>query len=125
MRLNRTIQRQNAVTQRQSSWLARWAEDFLKTASTFDESVTSFYMLWYLNHVKSVNNLTGAVEEQRSLHLESLQPVMDLQRSLWELSKYASFAPITGSNLEKAANALSDEVSGWLRNKGGDVQVHR
>ncbi len=36
--INKTIQRQNAMVQRKSSWLEKWADDFLKAASAFNES---------------------------------------------------------------------------------------
>ena len=39
--INKTIQKQNA-TANQSSWLAKWAEDFLKVSSEFDDAATSF-----------------------------------------------------------------------------------
>jgi hypothetical protein len=42
--INRSIQRQNAIAQRQSSWLTKWADDFLKTATVFNDSATSFML---------------------------------------------------------------------------------
>lgn len=123
--INRAIQRQNAATQRQSSWLVKWADDFLKAASGFNDSATSFLMVYFLDHVKSINEIPGAIDEQKKLHLDVLPHFFDLNRWQWELTKYAGFTPDTGQGLEKAADALVDEASSWLKNKGGDVQAFR
>jgi len=123
--INRAIQRQNAIAQRQSSWLVKWADEFLMTASQFNDSATSFIMVWVLNHVKSTNDLPGAIEEQKRLHLDCLPHWLNLQRGLWDLSKFASFAPDAGEGLRNAAEALDEEVSIWMKNKGGNVQTFR
>ncbi len=57
--INKTIQKQNATAQRQSSWLAKWAEDFLKVSSEFDDAATSFVLVWWSSHLKTLNKLPG------------------------------------------------------------------
>jgi hypothetical protein len=123
--INRTIQKQNALTQRQSSWMARWADDFLATAGKFNDSATSFLITWWTNYLKTLNNMPGAVEEQRNLHVEVLPHWLALERYAWEMEKYAAFAPKCGKYVENAASALTDESSSWLKNKGGNIQSFR
>jgi hypothetical protein len=120
--INKTIQRQNAIVQRRSAWLGKWAEDFLHEAASFDNAATSFIMVWWVNHLKSVNNLPEAEEEQKRIHLDVLPHWLALERAGWEMTKYAAFGPKTGKGLEGASQALLDEASGWLANKGGNVQ---
>lgn len=121
--LNRTIQKQNAITQRQSSWLTKWADDFLKTASEFNESATSFIMHYYSIHVKATNNFS---EEEMKLSSNEILPLeLALERVRWEISKFAGFAPLNGKRLEEASEALLQETLSWMRNRGGNVQEFR
>jgi hypothetical protein len=83
------------------------------------------FMTWWMNYVKSINDLPGAADEQKTLHLDLLPYWRDLQRGIWEMPKYAGFAPDAGKGLVDAAEALADEASSWLKNKGGNVQTFR
>lgn len=123
--INRAIQRQNAIAQRQSSWLTKWADEFLGTAAKFDDSATGFLMIYWLSHAKSINEMPEAAEEQKTIHLDCIQQWSNLQRALWELTKYTSFAPHSGRALKVAAEAVDTELGNWMRNKGGDVQTFR
>jgi hypothetical protein len=116
--INRSIQRQNAIAQRQSSWLTKWADDFLKSASGFNESVTSFIMACY----KTSDSLPGADNAMKQLHREVALIFLEIQRWDWEIQKYAAFAPKNGKDLQEAATALTDEIRSWSENKGGNVQ---
>ncbi len=121
--LNRTIQNQNAVAQRQSSWHTKWADDFLKTASEFNESATSFIMLYYSLRVKADNNFP---EEELKLSSSEILPLeLALERVRWEISKFAGFAPLNGKRLEEASEALLQEALSWMKNRGGNVQEFR
>ena len=117
--INGSIQRQNAIAQRQSSWLVRWADDFFVAASNFNASATKFLMLFYKEH----HNLPG--KELARLDLDIPTIWMDLQRWNWEMKKYADFARITGKGFEQSAEALCDEVSRWTQKKGGNVDEFR
>lgn len=123
--INKTIQRQNAITQRQSSWLAKWADDFLTAASGFNDSATSFLMVWWSNNLKTINNMPSAEYEQRNLHVAYLPHWLALERWNWEMAKFAAFAPSTGNDLQTAADAINSECSSWAANKGGNVQSFR
>jgi hypothetical protein len=74
--INGTIQRQNAIAQRQSSWFTKWADDFLKTANSFNDSATSFMLLYAASEWKVNNNLQRAVEEQKLLSNEILPLIL-------------------------------------------------
>jgi O-succinylbenzoate synthase len=63
-----------------------------------------------------------AIDEQKRIHLDCMTHWFDLERWSWEISKYAGFARNTGEGLEEARDVLLDEVSSWLKNKGGNVQ---
>ncbi len=123
--INRSIQRQNAIAQRKSSWLTKWADDFLKTESGFNDSATSFVLLYSSSEWKVRNNLPGAIEEQKTLHLDVVPLALALQRGRWEISKYAGFAPVSGKGLEDATQALFDEANSWMRNTGGNMDAFR
>jgi len=123
--INRSIQRQNAITQRQSSWLTKWADDFLKIADGFNDSATSFILLYYSSSMKVSNNMPGAVEEQKLLVNEILPLALALNRGCLEMYKFAGFAPISGKGLVEAAESLYEEANSWMQNKGGNVQRSR
>jgi hypothetical protein len=123
--INRSIQRQNAIAQRQSSWLTKWADDFLKTATVFNDSATSFMLLYAASEWKVNCNLHRAVEEQALLPNDILPLILALNRGCMEMSKFADFAPLSGRSLEKAAEAILDEANSWMQNKGGNPQVLR
>ena len=123
--INKSIQRQNAITQRQSSWLTKWADDFLKVADNFNESATNFILLYYSSALKVSNNIPGAVEEQKLLINEILPLALALNRGCLEMAKFADFAPVNGKSLEEAASSLYAEVNSWMNNKGGNVQNFR
>jgi hypothetical protein len=121
LRINSTIQRQNAIAQRRSSWLEKWADDFLKTSSAFNDSATNFIMLYVSIQWKTTNNLPGVVDEQKLFHLNVIPLALALNRGQWEMSKYAGFARVSGKSLEEAAKALFDEANNWISNKGGNI----
>jgi hypothetical protein len=121
--INRTIQRQNAIAQRQSSWHDKWADDFLKTVTAFNDSATSFILLYYSSVLKVTNDFPGAVDEQKLLRNEILPLAIALNRGRLEISKFASFAPISGKGLDEAAESLYAEANNWMKNHGGDVQA--
>lgn len=123
--INGTIQRQNAISQRQSSWLTKWADGFLKTASDFNDSATNFLMLYVSIKWKAENNLPGTAEEQKSFHLDVMPLALALLRGRWEMSKYMGFAQVNGRNLEDAAQALFDEANSWISSKGGNIEAFR
>ena len=120
--INRSIQRQNAIAERQSSWLTKWADDFLKTASGFNDTATTFFMLFLSTQWKAENNLHGSSEEQKSMQTEVVTLMLALQRWRWDMPKYSAFAPSSGEALEKAAQSFFDEANSWIKNKGGGVE---
>jgi hypothetical protein len=118
-KINRTIQRQNATAQRESSWLVNWAEDFLKVAADFNGAATSFLMLyWELHHSLPSSNVESANDD-------SVLHYRDLVRGEWHIVKYVDFAPENGTRLEEATRALVEEVRSWSINKGGSVPIFR
>lgn len=116
--INRSIQRQNATAQRQSSWLTKWADDFQKDALGFDNSATSFIMAYH----KTCDSLPGADEVTKQLHPESALIFQEIQRWNWEMQKYAAIAIKNGKGLHEASEALSEEVRSWSKNMGGNPQ---
>jgi hypothetical protein len=116
--INKTIQRQNAIVQRQSSWLTKWADDFLKAAAGLDNSATSFIMAWY----KTNDKLPASDEAKKGLQSEIVKHYLELQRAVWEIQKYAAFAPKNGKGLREAADALTDEFKSWSENKDRNIQ---
>jgi hypothetical protein len=125
IRVNRTIQRQNAIAERQSSWLTKWADDFLKTANGFNDSATSFMLSYAASEWKVNNSIPGAAEEQKSLYKEIGPLILALNRGCLEMSKFAGFAPINGKGLEDAFQAVLDEANCWMQNSGGNPQLLR
>lgn len=123
--INRSIQRQNAIAQRQSSWLTKWSDDFLKTATAFNDTATSSMLVYAFTEWKETNELPGYIEEQR-LFPNKIGPLMlALNRGCLEMSKFVSFAPVGGAELEAAAEAILDEANNWMKNQGGNPQVLR
>jgi hypothetical protein len=123
--INKSIQRQNDIAQSQLSWRTKWADDFFKTATDFNDSATRFILLYYSSELKVKNDFPGAVDEQKSLHNEILPLAIALNRGCLEIAKFASFAPINGKSLEDAADSLYSEANSWMQNKGGKVQAFR
>ena len=122
--INQTIQRQNAIVQRQSLWLTKWADDFLKTASGFNDSATNLMLLYvvegwetmgYSNEGKDPGKLKLPPEKYRPLSIE-------LNRGWLELTKFEAFAKVNGRGLEKAATDLLSEAASWCNNGGGDPE---
>jgi hypothetical protein len=74
---------------------------------------------------KTRNDFPGVAEEQKKFHLDVAPIALTLLRGRWEVSKYAAFAPISGKDLEDAAQALFDEASSWLPSLGGNVEAFR
>ncbi|MGA3373626.1 MAG: hypothetical protein ABSC48_17900 [Terracidiphilus sp.] len=127
--INRTIQKQNAITQRQSSWLEKWADDFLKIASEFNESATSFIMLFQTVAYKSDWKKNGNFvednedEEMELFKREVMRLLLALLRGWREVSMYTNFAPLNGKDLQGAAQALFNEANIWISNKGGNIDT--
>ena len=119
--INKSIQRQNAIAERQSSWLTKWADDFLTQATGFNDSATTFFMLFLSTEWKAENEVPGSNEQQKSMHLEVVTLMLALQRGRWDMAKYSAFAPASGKGLEEAAQALFDEANNWIKKKGGNV----
>jgi hypothetical protein len=123
--INRTIQRQNALAQRQSTRLSKWADDFLKASASFDDSATSFIMLFFQTQVKDANKMPGTEDEQKRCHIDVLPPWLELNRRHWEMLKFADFAQASGKGLDETAAALIAEASSWSKNRGGEIQAFR
>lgn len=123
--INRSIQRQNAIAQRQSSWLTRWANDFLKVAAGINEAAASFLMMYVSTQWEEKNVLLGTEEEKKLFQSDAVQIALALQRGRWEISKFTAFAPIWGETLEEAAQSLVHEASYWLPNEGGVIEEFR
>ncbi len=51
--------------------------------------------------------------------------ILELNRGCLEMSKFVSFAPDSGKELEAAAEAILDEANNWMKNQGGNPQVFR
>ena len=119
--INRTIQRQNTLVQRRSSWLEKWADDFLKTSSGFNDSATNLMLLYVVEGWEAMGYSTeGKYPGRLKLPPEKYRPLsIDLNRGLLELTKFVVFAKVNGSGLEKAANALLSEAASWCNNGGG------
>jgi hypothetical protein len=112
--INRTIQRQNAITQRKSSWLEKWADDFLKAASAFNESAKDFMWLYLEPEWEAMRNLPGALEKPKLQKEEIHKASLALNRGWVDISMFAGFAPTNGKALTKAASDLLKETKSWI-----------
>jgi hypothetical protein len=119
--INRSIQRQNAIAQRQSSWLTKWADDFLKAASGFNEAAAMFMWLYVSPEWEATRNLPGAVEEPKLQMNEIYKASLALNRGWVEISMFAGFAPTSGKRLTKAASDLLSETASWIKNGESNV----
>jgi hypothetical protein len=114
--INRTIQRQNAVIQRRSSWLTKWADDFYQAAAMFNDSATSFLFLYYEASWQELGGGSGAavnisepsVDTNRS---ESL--LVELNRRYHEMHHFMVFAKDKGESIKSAASDLLTEACKW------------
>jgi len=121
--INRTIQRQNAKAQRESSWLVKWSDDFLKIASEFNDSATEFLMVyWWLSALQTNPSLKS---DEMALRNDNLVHYRALVLSEWRMLKFADLAIDSGKSLEKAAKALVEEAGNWAKNGGGSVPLFR
>jgi hypothetical protein len=112
--INKTIQRQNAIVQRKSSWLEKWADDFLKAASGFNESAKEFMWLYLEPEWEAMRNLPGALEEPKLQKDEIYKASLALNRGWVDISMFAGFAPTNGKALTKAASDLLKETKSWI-----------
>jgi hypothetical protein len=121
--INKTIQRQIAITQRKSSWLTKWADDFLKAASGFNEAAGRFMWLYVSPEWEATRNLPGAVEAPKLQMDEIYKASLALNRRWVEISMFAGFAPTNGKRLTKAASDLLSETASWIKNGESNVTV--
>jgi hypothetical protein len=112
--LNRTIQKQNARVQRNSSWRIAWAEEFLSVSNKFNDAATNFLMAFW--SLQFVENTPGS---------EPIKPYTDMVRFEYHLLRFPDFAPSNGADLAKSAKALVQEASDWTHNKGGSIDRFR
>lgn len=112
--INGTIQRQNAIAQRQSSWLTKWTDDFLKAASGFNESAKDFMWLYLEPEWAAMRNLPGAMEKPKLQMDEIYKASLALNRGWVDISMFAGFAPTNGKALTKAASDLLKETKSWI-----------
>lgn len=119
--INRTIQRQNAIAQRQSSWLTKWADDFLKAASGFNESAKKF--MWYYVAIewKKVETVRGFAEGRKPSEEESFLLLLELNKGWVEISMFIGLAPTNGNGFKKAASDLLTEAKSWHDNRKSDI----
>jgi hypothetical protein len=119
--INRTIQRQNAIAQRQSSWLEKWADDFLSSASSFNDSAKEFMWLYLWPEWEATRNLPGALEEPKLNMDEIYKASMALNRGWVDISMFTGFAPTNGKALADAASDILKESTSWIKNGESNV----
>lgn len=119
--INRTIQRQSEIAQRQSSWRTRWADDFLKAASGFKESAKKFMWLYVAREWEKTSTLHGAMERSEPSQDESFQHLLELNKGWVEISMFVGFATANGKDLKKAASDLLTEAKSWHDNGESDI----
>jgi hypothetical protein len=94
--INKAIQHQNAIVQRKSSWLEKWANDFLKAASAFNESAKDFMWLYLRPEWEAMrSSLEKPTLKRDEIHKASLA----LNRGWVDISMFAGFAPTNGKAL--------------------------
>ena len=120
--INKTIQRQNAIVQRKSSWLEKWAVDFLKAASAFNESAKDFMWLYLGPEWEATRNLPGAIEKPKLQMDEINKASLALNRGWVDISIFARFAPTNGETLTKAASDLLTETASWMKSGESNVR---
>ena len=119
--INRTIQRQNASVQRKSSWLEKWADDFLRTASGFNSSTASFMWLYLSPEWEATRDVPGAVDKPNLKMAEIYKASEALNRGWVNISMFTGFAPINGKGLKKAASDVLAETASWIKNGESNV----
>jgi len=120
--INRTIQRQNAIVQRKSSWLEKWADDFLRAASAFNESAKEFMWLYLGPEWEVMRNLPGAMEKPKLQMDEIYKASLALNRAWADISMFVGFAPANGEKLKEAASDLLGETASWIKNEESNVR---
>lgn len=122
--INRTAQDRSETLARSTSWHEHWADDFLNSANELDECAGEVFMLFWKAAMQSQNpNVFPNWEsQQRELHDQYLPSVLAAFGAHLELLKFIKFAPITGSNLSKAADQLVEELRSWISSNGGQAE---
>lgn len=121
--LNKTIQTQNTNAQRQSSYLQRQADEFLKVTSVINDEATSVVMaFWWAVHLETQNRFERATED---VGLDISPQWRGLQRAQWDMCRYLPLAPRSGTELSEATDQLLNEVNGWAEKHGGNVETFR
>lgn len=122
--INRAIQRQNANAQRQSSWLTKWADDFLKAASGFNDSATNLMLLYVVEGWEAMGYSTDGKDPGKlKLSPDKYRPLsIEMNRGWLELTKFIAFAKVNGGRLEKDATDLLGEAASWCNSGGGDAE---
>jgi cytochrome P450 len=105
--------------------MAKWADDFLVTASKLNEAMTAFFMVYWQNHLHRINSMLEADEDGTRLRNAFLPFWMEMERGAWEVKKFSAFALDSGPKLEAAMEALMKYARDWMANGGGNVQVLR
>jgi len=128
-RISKALQDRNEISQRKSSWLEKWADDFYKTASSFNESATSFLFLY----LRAEWDETGDSEKGGTVDIEKLSPdpsrslelIRELNLGWHEMYKFFGFAVEKGEGLKTAASNLLTEALTWHKSGAGDVTAFR
>jgi hypothetical protein len=125
--INRSIQRQNDIAQRQLLWRTKWTDDFFKTATGFNDSATRFMLLYVSAGWEAMENLPeGKDPGNQKLPPDIYRPLsVELNRGWLELTKFVAFAENNGRDLEKAATRVLSEAASWCKNGGGDIAITR
>ena len=115
--INKRIQEQATLTQRQLSWRGKWAENFLQQAEAFNTASVDCLMCYYEAVVLRLNNSPEAQNKLETLHTRVFPLFMEMERSALEVRRHAAFATQFGQRVVGTCDALLDEVRGWMREK--------
>jgi hypothetical protein len=123
--INGSLQRQNDLAQRQSSFREAWAAKFLNNAKSFDEEMTRFVFQYKKIVAIQQNPNLKRGDEIAGLERAVIDIALQAEMSLWEIEKYAAFAPVFGGKLTKSGNEFFEIAGSWGKNQGGDPEPYK
>lgn len=122
--INKSIQKQNRVAERDSHLVRQWADEFSLLAKDVNDTATNIlFGYWRLKYLESMGWKTDDYVKQ--LSEDVLATALKMERMGWDLDRFTPFAPKSGPEVKKAWEQLNVFMREWFKNKGGNTDRYK